>query len=98
MTYNGWSNYETWRTNIELFDGMTVDDMGVTVDMNDLEGTTAELVNALSDYAHEVMETEATGFSLDIAVEFLNSVSFQEIGEHILDDYLADLPQPDEDN
>jgi len=25
MSYNGWTNYETWRINLELFDGMQED-------------------------------------------------------------------------
>ena len=24
-TYNGWSNYETWRVNLEIFDGLQTD-------------------------------------------------------------------------
>ena len=27
-TYNGWTNYATWRVNLEIFDGMSADDMG----------------------------------------------------------------------
>ena len=25
-TYNGWYNYATWRLNLEIFDGMEIDD------------------------------------------------------------------------
>ena len=27
-SYNGWRNYETWRVNLEVFDGMDVREMG----------------------------------------------------------------------
>jgi len=26
--YNGWTNYATWRVNLEIFDGMDMRDMG----------------------------------------------------------------------
>ncbi len=26
--YNGWANYETWRVNLEMLDGMTPEDFG----------------------------------------------------------------------
>lgn len=25
MKYNGWTNYATWRVNLEMFDGMQID-------------------------------------------------------------------------
>jgi hypothetical protein len=25
--YNGWTNYETWRVNLEIFDGFDMDDV-----------------------------------------------------------------------
>ena len=26
-TYNGWTNYATWRVNLEIFDGLTARDI-----------------------------------------------------------------------
>jgi len=27
-TYNGWTNYATWRINLEVFDGLELEDFG----------------------------------------------------------------------
>jgi hypothetical protein len=31
-TYNGWTNYATWRIHLEIFDGMSLDLDGYFVD------------------------------------------------------------------
>ena len=32
--YNGWTNWETWKTNLELVDGMTGEDVGMDANMD----------------------------------------------------------------
>jgi len=80
--YNGWTNYATWRINLELFDG---------VHPLDLVGTSAppvwDLANALRDDAHELIECQSTeGLARDYAMAFLNEVDWEEIARNMLSD------------
>jgi hypothetical protein len=31
-TYNGWTNYATWRVNLEMFDGLDIADISFITD------------------------------------------------------------------
>ena len=75
--YNGWTNYATWRVNLEIFDnGETLSDMGFTRD---------GLHNQLRDYAEEIVCGEASGLAIDYALAFLSDVDWAEIARHLLD-------------
>lgn len=77
--YNGWTNYATWRVNLEMFDGQPVD---VITDNTDAWG----LGQYLRELALEYMEQEASGLALDYAEAFLADVNWYEIAEHMLED------------
>lgn len=86
--YNGWANYETWRVNLEMLDGMTVQDFGyvpryIAADNYEkIEG----LAYALEMYVCEMVEQDARGFALDLAKSFLAKVDWMEIAEHMVAD------------
>jgi hypothetical protein len=65
-TYNGWTNYATWRVNLEMFDG------------GEWETCTAE---DFKQMAEESLEQEASGLALDYALAFLSDVNWEEIAE-----------------
>jgi len=66
-TYNGWTNYATWRVNIEIFDGS--------------EGPWDK--HSAREAAEEiVMQTSTEGLARDYAMAFLNDVNWQEIADH----------------
>lgn len=92
--YNGWANYETWRINLEVLDGMTVEDFGIRIDREDGENgyaQTGDLAGALSDYVDEVVTADVPqGLALDLALSFINKVDFSEIAEHMIDDYITE--------
>jgi hypothetical protein len=69
---NGWTNYATWRVNLEIIDGL----MFLCL----FEKVTAD---QCKDYAVEVVSDGADGFALDYALAFLDEVNWQEIAEHI---------------
>ena len=46
-TYNGWTNYATWRVNLEIFDGIEPRDM----DWHGMQ--LSGLANALKDYVDD---------------------------------------------
>ena len=91
--YNGWSNYETWRINLEMVDGMTPEDFGFRrnefLDEERRDNFTVRLADALESYVHETVEQDAKGFALDLAVSFLHRVNWMEIANHMVDDYVA---------
>lgn len=85
--YNGWTNCATWRVNLEIFDGMDIEDMGWTgLDKYDLS-----LV--LKDYVEEVLETQVAGkdggmsLIFSYAMAFLQDVNWREIAEMLLSEY-----------
>ena len=80
--YNGWTNYETWRVNLELFDGYEPRARSVE-----------ELAEELRDLAEETVDHEITApksgysFTHGIAFGFLHAVNWREIAEKILREY-----------
>ena len=73
-TYNGWTNYATWRVNLEIFDGLYSDMEG--------EKVTAE---SCKEYAEEVLSENGEGLALDYARAFMANVNWQEIAEALND-------------
>jgi len=69
---NGWTNYATWRVNLEIIDGLEfeIDGEKVTADH-------------CKDYAVEVVSDGADGFALEYALAFLQDVNWQETADHI---------------
>lgn len=79
--YNGWTNYATWRVNLEMFDGFEIDPTLYEPH---------ELADYLKETAIQVIEdgcSDKGGFALDYALAFMSDVNWYEIAEHILEDY-----------
>ena len=83
--YNGWTNYATWRVNLEIFDGFDLMDYGwQKLDSYDLG-------HALKDYAEEMIEQSGgEGLVRDYALAFLQDVDWRNIAEHYLSGYEND--------
>ena len=77
-SYNGWTNYATWRINLEI--------------IGDIDWYETEHVDV--DYLQELVENivfdnyaqPKNGLMEDYARAFLNEVNYHEILEHILDE------------
>lgn len=68
---NGWTNYETWRVNLEIFDGWETDGHEVCEE-------------SVQDVAEQLVEMSAPdGLAKDYAMAFLSAVNWFEIAEHI---------------
>jgi hypothetical protein len=87
--YNGWTNYETWRIQLEVIDGMTLEDFGFdlhevdTADFADVES----LAENVASWVHEVVTRDVPeGLALDLALSFLDRVDWIEIAEHLIAD------------
>ena len=88
--YNGWTNYETWRVNLEIFDGFCPQDYYSDYHNDDVVG----LADSLKAYAIEVIEqgVDTQCLALDYALAFLDAVNWYEIAQAKIEEY------PDEDS
>jgi len=67
-TYNGWSNYATWRVNLEIFDGGEWSNMAAC---------------EMREFVEELIEDQTPeGLARDYAMAFLADVDWMEIREH----------------
>ena len=78
--YNGWTNYETWRVNLEIFDGFDMDDLPSTID------NPYDLAEYLKEMADEIVFSECryderrpTNLMEDYARAFLSDVDWYQI-------------------
>lgn len=72
--YNGWTNYATWRVNLEIFDGYCTE-LNEEATANDCEAFAGEVIDAST--------SGSEGLALDYARAFLNQVNWQEIADNI---------------
>ena len=79
--YNGWTNYATWRVNLEMFDGAN------HASDNDLDAY--DLGQMLRGMAEDILEGESEPSSLarDYALAFISDVNWREIAEHQIEAY-----------
>ena len=74
MKYNGWTNYETWRIALEVFDGYEPEDTNLE-----------SLEENLRSIAEEVIlsSVEQNTVAHGLLVSFLSEVNFREIAENL---------------
>jgi hypothetical protein len=83
--YNGWTNYATWRVNLEIFDGQDAKDLGI------LRMDGYEAAQYLKSYAEEILQQDCwtidgeqgKGIALDYAMAFISDVNWHEIAKHL---------------
>ena len=71
-TYNGWTNYATWRVNLEFFDCA-----GAYYTPDECQAFVEESIE----------ESSSEGIARSYAMAFLSDVNWYEISQH-LEDYL----------
>lgn len=88
-THNGWTNYATWRVNLEIFDDFRVMD-------EELMDDVYELGQYLRETAEVYIEDTSTedGLARDYAMAFLSDVNWYEIAKHMIDDAKAEAEAP----
>lgn len=69
--YNGWTNYATWRLNMELFDGL---DLDRDVDAGELEQS-----------AYDTITDDGNDLAIGYALAFIADVNWYEIAKGIND-------------
>jgi hypothetical protein len=81
-TYNGWTNYETWRVNLEVFDDLD------PLEYFDLKQEPYDLGQDLKGFAEHVIDNGISeGLAVDYAMAFLSNVNFREIAKHMIEAY-----------
>lgn len=88
-TYNGWTNYATWRVNLEIFDGFDPREHFTLADSDDSwqEDLAENLRNYAEDYIIYNAESSANSLMADYARAFLSDVNWAEIALHLIEDY-----------
>lgn len=97
MTYNGWSNYETWVTKLWMdneepsyrYWGERVAD--IRSDEDDRDTAIYVLADALKD-EHEEALPELEGFASDLLRAAFGEVDWREIAESMIADYDYENP------
>lgn len=91
-TYNGWTNYETWRVNLEVIDAAA--DFwieAIEYYMEEGDATLEEATHMLADAMQENTEefayegTEDNVIAESVITTYLQAVSWLEIAQHIAD-------------
>lgn len=80
-TYNGWTNYATWRINLELIDT----DYYVEQYENEDISTYDLSLNIKSDIIDFIEESETNPTISGYALAFVDDVDFYQIAEHIIE-------------
>ena len=68
-TYNGWTNYATWRVNLEIFDGF---EPSSEMEADDFKLMAIELLE---------LECPIESLAFDYAMVFIDNVNWHEIAE-----------------
>ena len=82
--YNGWTNYATWRVNLEIFDGQSPTDI-----CGEQPEDVWQLEQAMKEMAQELIAAGASedSFAYSYAMAFLADVNWTEIARHMIDAY-----------
>jgi hypothetical protein len=97
MTYNGWTNYETWLTNL-YFNDFTSQFEEMTEEGQFDEMDDDEILDCCTDYIEQCVDDTVSysvnsgdNFVCDIISSFIQDVDFKEIAKHYLSDVVADV-------
>lgn len=80
MSYNGWTNYATWRIALEIFDAFNIYDLTTSTDIHDIR-------HAIREYVEELLSIDTPNeLAYSYAYAFIEQVNWYEIAEHLLED------------
>lgn len=91
--YNGWTNYATWRVNLEICD----EHAQYLAESRETFSSMSDLAQAFEDAVEEAITKDGMiedGLALDYARAFLSDVDWWDIAEH----HAADLPLIESDD
>ena len=95
--YNGWSNYATWRVNLEMIDGLNPHDMGWhKLDKYDLATALKEWVNEMLE--SEIENKNGNSLVMSYALAFVSDVNWCEIGKYMMEAYADECEDESEES
>ena len=88
--YNGWTNWETWKINLEIIGGMDTEDLGIE---NFTLENSYEAGEIIREYVEELiaMEYNYDGFVGGIIRGFLSEVNWTELASNIIEQYKTEV-------
>ena len=91
QTYNGWTNYATWRVNLEMVDGMTLEYFTDSFSRayGDDKESPADVGESIEEHVKSIMDEAPDGLVKDYANAFISDVNWYEIAEHLIEDEQA---------
>ncbi|MAZ72432.1 MAG: hypothetical protein CMC70_04725 [Flavobacteriaceae bacterium] len=85
-TYNGWTNYETWRVKLEIIDNWEpVDHLAPKFEPDLLKEYVEDVVCSDTDESRHLFVSRS--FMASYALAFLDAVNYTEISKALRDDY-----------
>ena len=91
--YNGWTNYETWLTNLHFENFDFEDIMDIFDDCQDKDDMLIRIADYIKDYVEEFVEQfrldSRNLFIDDLLNAALGEVDYRDIAEHYIDDVIA---------
>jgi hypothetical protein len=92
--HNGWTNYATWRVNLEIFDGQQMEDIVGEYCKPWETPDPYEVSKIVQEYAEDIVFLDcnlggknASSLMEDYAKAFLSDVNWYEIAEHLIQDF-----------
>lgn len=94
QTYNGWTNYATWRVGLELVND-NYEYYHETMMNSDTKIDTHELSQIIKDDVYHFLTDEVSDRSVvfSYAEAFLSDVNWYELAEHMMLDLMEDLKE-----
>lgn len=91
MSYNGWTNYATWRVNLEMLGELDL------AEFFDEKPNLTDATDWCREYVDDYLASEVREacLVLDYARSFIADVNWREIATHLLAD--STFPSPDGD-
>lgn len=91
--YNGWTNYATWRVNLEFFDGLDTYDLRDNIEGLSLYDVAQYAKDAVHTFLDDTLPDDDNGGQLTAVGmlagwvrAFLDDVNWREIAEHLAED------------
>ena len=94
-TYNGWTNYETWRVSLEFFSDIEEEELKEMFGNNPKEIPLCDVEGYLEDIVLETINNDAKENSIahSYACAFIDTVNWYEIAEHLYKQYEETLEE-----
>lgn len=88
-TYNGWTNYSTWRIDLELIDTDYYSEVLNNNEYDNKDEAVSILANTIQNDIESYLETDCDNeTTLSYALAFISDVNWYEIAEGIYNNYI----------